>query len=472
MQSLKEADALKALSVARYLVATNGATLPEIEEWQLRHTLPYQDGITEENYHTLFVNLGHDEAARQSLFFHLSKNIASDGIFYDSTTVSTYSENLTEARYGFNKDHDGLPTFKILTFYSRNERRPLAFSLQPGNIPDQISVSNALKELDFLHMDRYIVVTDNGFCTENSLTAYVRSNIKYLSLIAYDRQWITPLVEKALPELETFSTINEQDADIHQYATSVFHDFTWRRERGRGEKNKRDIESIKRRVYVHVFRSDSRTRNASDAFRDELLRLKKRIEACEELTQADLKRRDTFFNVSSVRSGIRCTFNEGACRKALQSKGIFVLVSNAIKDSTEALILYRTREWIEEFYRTMKNKTDGAKPRVWSYEAFKGRVTVQFIALCYYSWLSNAISALKKSLGKKNGDPRHDLEENLKAEKRLSSWLENKSLHQILLWFDAIETTTVRRNGKVHSRTTESTARDRLLLEKLGMKVI
>ena len=120
----------------------------------------------------------------------------------------------------------------------------------------------------------------------------------------------------------------------------------------------------------------------------------------------------------------------------------------------------------------MKNKTDGAKPRVWSYEAFKGRVTVQFIALCYYSWLSNAISALKKSLGKKNGDPRHDLEENLKAEKRLSSWLENKSLHQILLWFDAIETTTVRRNGKVHSRTTESTARDRLLLEKLGMKVI
>ena len=120
----------------------------------------------------------------------------------------------------------------------------------------------------------------------------------------------------------------------------------------------------------------------------------------------------------------------------------------------------------------MKNMTDGAKPRVWSYEAFKGRVTVQFIALCYYSWLYNAISALKKSLGKKNGDPRHDLKENLKAEKRLLSWLENKSLHQILLWFDAIETTTVRHNGKVRSWTTELTARDRLFLEKLGMKLV
>ena len=219
----------------------------------------------------IFVNLGYDEAARQSLFFHLSRHLVSDGIFYDSTTVSTYSENLTEARYGFNKDQDGLPTFKILTFYSRNKRCPLAFSLQPGNIPDQISVSNALKELDFLHIDRYIVVTDNGFCTESSLTAYLRSNTKYLSLIAADRQWIKPLVEKALPELETLSTINEQHADIHQYATSVFHEFSWRRERGRGEKVKGDLESVKRRVYVHVFRSDSRTRNASDAFRDELL---------------------------------------------------------------------------------------------------------------------------------------------------------------------------------------------------------
>lgn len=472
MRSLKETDALMALSVARYLVATNGATLPEIEEWQLRHTLPYHDGITEENYHSLFVNLGHDEAARQSLFFHLSKNIASDGIFYDSTTVSTYSENLTEARYGFNKDHDGLPTFKILTFFSRKERRPLAFSLQPGNIPDQISLSNAVKELDFLHIDRYIVVTDNGFCSENSLTAYVRSNTKYLTLIAQDRQWIRPLVKNALPELETFTTLNMQDVDIHQYATSVFHEFTWSRKRGRGDKVKGDVESIKRRVYVHVFRSDSRTRNASDAFRDELLRLKKRIESGEELTQADEKRRDTFFNVTSVRGGIRCAFNEESCRRALQAKGIFVLVSNAIKDSTEALILYRTREWIEEFFRTMKNMTDGAKPRVWSYEGFKGRVTVQFIALCYYSWLYNAISAMKGSLGKENGDPKHDLKETLKAEKRLLSWLENKSLHQILLWFDAIETTRVRHNGKVHSWTTEITTRDRLFLEKLGMRIV
>ena len=51
MKAFLESDALKAISIDRYLVATNGAALPEIEEWQLRHSLPYHEGITEENYH-------------------------------------------------------------------------------------------------------------------------------------------------------------------------------------------------------------------------------------------------------------------------------------------------------------------------------------------------------------------------------------------------------------------------------------
>ncbi len=79
---------------------------------------------------------------------------------------------------------------------------------------------------------------------------------------------------------------------------------------------------------------------------------------------------------------------------------------------------------------------------------------------------------MKESLGKKNGDPKHDLNDILTAEKQLQSWLENKSLHQILLRFDAIETTTARHYGKFDSRKTELTTRDRLFLEKLGMKEI
>ena len=38
--------AQKILSLARYLLATNGQTLPGITAWQYMHPLPYEDGIS------------------------------------------------------------------------------------------------------------------------------------------------------------------------------------------------------------------------------------------------------------------------------------------------------------------------------------------------------------------------------------------------------------------------------------------
>ena len=64
---------------------------------------------------------------------------------------------------------------------------------------------------------------------------------------------------------------------------------------------------------------------------------------------------------------------------------------------------------------------------------------VQFVSLCYYEYLSEAIREMKKSLGVENGDPEHDQEENLKLESRLKSWLGDIPLYLILQWFDTIE---------------------------------
>jgi len=44
---------------------------------------------------------------------------------------------------------------------------------------------------------------------------------------------------------------------------------------------------------------------------------------------------------------------------------------------------------------------------------------VQFVALCYYEYLSNEIRIMKKLLGIKNGEPKHDAEVNLKLERKL-----------------------------------------------------
>ena len=59
--------------------------------------------------------------------------------------------------------------------------------------------------------------------------------------------------------------------------------------------------------------------------------------------------------------------------------------------------------------------------------------------------------------------------EKKKAEKLLS-WLENRSLAQILDWFDCIEETTVAgKAGEIYWKT-DSIERDKYFLSLLGMK--
>ena len=111
--------AQKIISLARYLLATNGQTLPGIQTWQYTHPLPYVNGISEDVYHALFHDIGLDESLQQNFFHERCALLGDHGaIAYDSTTISTYSGQQPEARYGYNKAKDGLKTVKLLTLLS------------------------------------------------------------------------------------------------------------------------------------------------------------------------------------------------------------------------------------------------------------------------------------------------------------------------------------------------------------------
>jgi hypothetical protein len=127
--------AQKILSIARFFLATDGHSLPLLNTWQFSHPLPYEDGLSEAIYGELFARVWMDESLQQNYFAARCEGISGKPVLaFDSTTQSTYSENQIEARYGYNKDGDGLKTIKLLTLYSIDTRQPIAFTKQPGNI--------------------------------------------------------------------------------------------------------------------------------------------------------------------------------------------------------------------------------------------------------------------------------------------------------------------------------------------------
>jgi len=469
--------AQKIISIARYLLASNGQTLPGILAWQFNHPLPYEDGLSEGIYHDLFVKVGRDESLQQNFFANRCASIGEKAVLgYDSTTISTYSENQIEARYGYNKDEDGLKTIKLLTLYSIESRQPVAFTKQPGNLPDVITIENALKQLSMLGLGGAEIITDNGYYSEHNLAALFLASFDFVTLVKVGLKWVKAEIDAHADEFGSVSSVCPFDTGTRGVSVMLMREFVKVRKYA-NKKNglaKGDEETFSRRVYLNIYFNSARRAAEEIGFDEDLIELRKHIEKgikVDDLPKAAQDKANKYLLVKRWGSKTHVSYNEAACREAKKYFGYFALVSNCEKDPFECLRKYRKRETIESFFESMKQRADGTRARVWDSDTLRGRLFVQFVALCYYEYLSNEIRNMKEALGYPNGDPEHDSAANIKLEKKLKAWLDNSPIYLILQWFDTIEGVNVSSKLSAKRWSTETTTQDKLFLDKLGVKL-
>ena len=468
--SFSEGDAAKILSIARYWIGSGGNTLPRLESWQVMHPLPYSEAITEDVYGDLFKRVGCDEDGVQRYFSCRADRLGSAPVLaFDSTTISTYSENQSEARRGFNKDADGLNTIKLLTLYSVKDPEPLEFAKQPGNVPDVISIENTLKQLKCFSLDRPLIVTDNGYYSEENMMKFSLRNMKFLTLADSNVTWVRQAIDALREQLAGMSSTCPFDPSVSGATLMRMHEFGRVRQRSRNGKQSGEEETFVRRLYIHVFYSPDNDTKKQLAFRKDLLELKAQLEeGMEEFTTSAQRKIERYLISSKKGRGgqLKVNFNDKAILEAKRYFGYFALVSNQAMDTFTALEDYRQREKIEELFAVQKGGLDGARPRTWYPDNLRGRQFAQFISLGYHCFLTKEIKEMRRGLGKSGNGKTKAL---LSLEKKLDKWLEQRSLAQILDWFDCIETTHVQTAMGSYRWSTESVARDRLFLEYLGV---
>ena len=463
-------DADKILTVARYWLATGGHTLPRLAAWQAMHPTPYPGTVSDGVAGELFRAVGVDEDGIQRFFrLRAGRLDAGAAVAYDSTTISTYSENLHEARRGFNKDGDGLDTIKLLTLHSVRDREPVAFAKQPGNVPDVVSVANALAQLECLGLAKALVVTDNGYHSQSNMAEFAARNIRFLTPADTDVKWVREAIDSLQDEIDGADGVCPFDTDVcGATKTLENHVLTRTRPRRGGGKPAGPEESFTRRLYIHVFRSPDVRSKRESAFNRRLFDVKSLLERGAELNPSAQRFAGRYMSVSRAGRGgaARVSFDNAAVRDARRRHGFFALVTNQPMDTFEALRNYRLRERIEEFFGMDKRHFDGRRPRLWSADALRGRQFVQFVGLCYLCRFRRMVDDAMAGIG----EPRNGAtKERLKLEKSLKGWVGARSTQDIFDWFDCIETTEVRTEAGKFRWSTESIRRDDLFLELLGV---
>jgi len=477
LASTDRGTALKIMSIARFLVATSGDSLPHIETWQLTHPIPYADGITEDIYYNLCRSIGIDEAFRQRLFYERCQQLGANPLIaFDSTTQSTYSENQLDARYGYNKDNDGLKTIKYLTLYSVDNRQPIAFAKQPGNLPDVTSLSNTLKQLEVLGVHNPEIVTDNGYQSDENLASMCLGGFAFITLIKTSVAWVRKELDAHMDKIISIGNRRADLSGVYCHSVTLRHTFKKNRKYASRKKglDKGAVETFEKQLHLHIYFNPVKKENEDACFYAQIDEVKKMLEEdlpINAMTKTAQRIADLYLLVEKTKGGrIKAiAYNEEACKDACKYHGYFTLISNREKDRFNALMKYRKREKVEEYFKMSKEDVDASRPRVWYTDHLMGRMIVQFAALSYEEYLRFKIGQIKAELGKVTGDPKHDTKENLKLEASLKIWLTDTSFSNILRWFDAYETTIV--STKVANRrwNSETTRRDRLFLEKLGM---
>lgn len=468
--------AQKLISCARYLVSTGGQRLSQISTWQITHPIPYADGLSKDICHRLTESLGMDETFRQSLFqarFNRQEGEGALVVAFDGSTVSTYSENQNEARYGFNKASDGLPTIKWLALYASESCEPLAFAKQPGNVPDVVSVTNALSQISALSDREIVIVTDNGFYSESNAYDLITQGFSFLMRIEISTKWVRPYLRKHMNELENSSACCSDDGYVTGITVPVIRTFTKTDVRGL-------TQSIRKKCYLHFY-LDSRKRSAMNAATNvELQELKSKLESgvpVESLkadAQAKIKK---FLSKTGSKDGITYTMNDEEISKAKEYNGIFAVIGHGrqpiVQKTQRAFSTYINREHIEDYFRAEKQTVDGNTVRSWYGDNYMGRMIIQFVALCYEDCLWQKIKTIKQSLRNDINQSKIDKHDKVLAGKKqkLLTWLNSMSLQDILAWFDAIEMVEVSSQIKERRWNTEVLERDRMFLEMLGVNI-
>lgn len=466
---LDENSANKVITIARYWLANPDCPLSRLWKWQTTHPTPYEDLFCRQTHHELFEEIGRNASAVEQYFqLRAKRSGKGDILAVDTTTMSTYSENLKFARQGFNKDNDGLDTIKLLTIHSLKSRQPIAFTKQPGNIPDIISVTNVLKRLRWLDYSGVEVVTDTGFCSDANILTYLTEHVKFLTLASTGKKWIRQELDAHREEFEDINSICPWDTGIHGITIPIMKEFSKVRQRKRNSVQSGDVQNHSYRLYLHIYLNPANVARDEKRLVEKLLDLKERVlKQDTKFSEREQREIQKYLVLSKVGRGgkLQVSFNSEAFKEAKKYFGFFALVSNKATDAFEALKTYRLREKIEECFRAQKQTDELGTTRVQYDDNLNGRLFCQFVALGYSLYWRYALADLREEL---EATPIQLPKAERNQREKLLKWLKANSLTDIIDWVDCIEKTQFvgRKTFQIISETTE---RDQLFL-KLLMK--
>ena len=367
------------LSLAFFLVQ-KGLPLSRCEIWSTSNKQPFNGVITSQYVSKLLVSL--NEGERQKFFSLWMKAFAcQDTLFYDITSVSSYSEQNEYVRWGYNRDNEKLPQINLCMLYGHNSKLPVYYRRLPGSISDVSTLKTTLCSLDFIGQTKLTFILDKGFYSKVNIDALFRAGCNFIISVPR-RKWVEALYDECHAGI--VSSVNRHIVSENEVLYMFTQLYNWGG----------------RRCYAHIYFNNVKAAEDANSFTLKLMEWKNELLSGTEKASNTWAYEKYFHIKETVKRGRQVLENDSAVQAAINVyAGFTCIITTKKMDALTALETYRRKEIVENCFDDLKNTLDMKRLRVHSSAAMESRLFIQFIALI----LLNAVRNIKNQHDKLRG---------------------------------------------------------------------
>ena len=375
------------LSIAYYLIMEESNPLFRFEKWHTTHKHPYEKNIPSQRSSELFASITEENKEH---FFRLQgkRRIENEYWAYDITSISSYSELISQVQWGNNKEDDRLPQINLAMVFGEESNLPFYYRELAGNIPDSKTVKNLLADLNVLGIPKVKLVMDRGFYSEENINGLFKDHIKFLIAARISLKFIKSNLD---PIYETFRSFEHYSEKYDLYAQTVQSKWTYVEMRP----NKGDTVTMEKRVYLHYYFNIDKAAEDEKAFDRKLIKLQRELESEKRVMENEKLYKKYFEIKTTPKRGTKVFVKQDIILKEKRYYGYFALMSNEAMDAMTALEVYRNKDVVEKAFGNLKDRLNMRRTLVSSQQSLNGKMFTEFIALIYLSYI-------KKQMQEKN----------------------------------------------------------------------
>ena len=366
-------EEVQAVLTLTYNRAIRPLAMHQIASWYQSTILSrrYPDTPLSSQYlSTLLVKIGQD-----AIPFRFFQDLVADlspqtTLFYDITSLSSYTSAIQFFEYGHNRDGYHLPQVNLSLIVDKDRGIPLLYDLYPGSIVDVSTLKNTLEKLRVLGITRSTLIMDRGFCSGANLTALVKSQVSFI-----------------MPASRIFKSVKQTLSRLRRTITRSQNLHLFKEKAVFVEPVELMIEGVSFSGYGYY--SPQREQDERERF------YRKLRETIDYLETIELKPHQKPRQVFEKYAGIYASYlswkavdgklhiavREKAVTQRVHKMGLALLLYRGEFTWDECLSLYRSRNLVERSFDVLKNDLELLPLNVKRRESLCGLLFVSFLSL-------------------------------------------------------------------------------------------